>query len=162
MKNDAAKAETPEFTRKNGNVFAQLDRPDAVDLLRKSRVMSLISDVVKRRGLTQEAAAALVGVDQADVSRLANGRVGGFSLDRLMTIVDRLDIEIHFEQRRDKHGHLVVECENSSANTPTADSSAAPGGLRRDVTPFAATDRSTPRSRRSRRRPSPSRPAACR
>jgi predicted XRE-type DNA-binding protein len=114
MKNSGAKAETPEFTRKNGNVFAQLERPDADDLLRKTRVMNLINDVVKRRGLTQEAAAELAGVDQADVSRLANGRVGGFSLGRLMTIVDRLGIEIHFEQRRDKHGHLVVEARELS------------------------------------------------
>jgi predicted XRE-type DNA-binding protein len=108
MKNASAKPETHEFTRKNGHVFAQLGRPDADDLLRKTRVMNVINDVVKRRGLTQEAAAELAGVDQADVSRLANGRVSGFSLGRLMTIVDRLGIEIHFEQRRDERGHLVV------------------------------------------------------
>lgn len=108
MKNNGARPKAPEVTRKRGNVFEQLGRPEADDLLRKARVMNVINDVLKRR-LTQEAAAELAGVDQADISRLTNGRVSGFSLDRLMTIADRLGIEICFEQRRDGRGHLVVE-----------------------------------------------------
>jgi predicted XRE-type DNA-binding protein len=108
MKRGSAKART-SVTRKSGNVFAQLGRSDADDLLRKARVINVINDVLKRRRLTQDAAAELAGIDQADVSRLANGRVSRFSLDRLLTIIDRLGIEIHLEQRRDKDGHLVVE-----------------------------------------------------
>lgn len=109
MKSSSAKSKAPAVTRKAGNIFAQLGRPNADDLLRKARVTNVINDVIKRRSLTQEVAAELAGIDQADVSRLANGRISRFSLDRLLTIVDRLGIEIHFEQWRDKHGHLVVE-----------------------------------------------------
>ncbi|HTD38516.1 MAG TPA: helix-turn-helix transcriptional regulator [Candidatus Limnocylindrales bacterium] len=109
MKSSSAKRKTPEVTHKSGNVFAQLGRPDADDLLRKARVINVINSVIARRSLTQESAAQLVGVDQADISRLANGRINRFSLDRLLTIVDRLGVAIAMEQRRDADGHLVVE-----------------------------------------------------
>jgi predicted XRE-type DNA-binding protein len=109
MSSRSAKREAAEITRKAGNVFAQLGRPNADELLRKARVVNVINDVLTRRGLTQGAAAELAGVDQADISRLANGKLGRFSLDRLLTIVDRLGIEIGIEQRHDEHGHLVVE-----------------------------------------------------
>lgn len=109
MSRSSAKPEAPETIRMSGNVFAQLGRPEADELLRKARVMNVINDAIKRRHLTQGAAADIAGIDQADVSRLANGRVNRFSLDRLLTIVDRLGIEIQIEQRRDEHGHLIVE-----------------------------------------------------
>jgi predicted XRE-type DNA-binding protein len=109
MSSRSGKQEASDFTRKTGNVFAQLGRPNADELLRKARVVNVVNDVIKRRGLTQGAAAELADMDQADISRLANGKVGRFSLDRLLTIVDRLGIEIGIEQRHDEHGHLVVE-----------------------------------------------------
>jgi len=108
MKKASAK-EIPEFTRLTGNVFAQLGRPEADDLLRKSRVINVINDVITRRNLTQEAAAEAAGVDQADISRLANGKLGRFSLDRLFHIIDRLGVGIKLNQHRDDQGHLVIE-----------------------------------------------------
>jgi predicted XRE-type DNA-binding protein len=109
MKNSGAKSEKVEIVRRTGNVFAQLGRPDADDLLRRARVMNVINDAIEAQGLTQEAAAAKTGLDQADISRIANGSVGRFSLDRLLTVVDRLGLAIVLEQRRDRQGKLVVE-----------------------------------------------------
>ena len=109
MKNSSAKNDKGEVVIRSGNVFAQLGRPDADDLLRKARVMNVINDAIEARGLTQEAAAAQTGLDQADVSRIVNGSVTRFSLDRLLTVVDRLGIPIVLEQRRDRQGNLVVE-----------------------------------------------------
>jgi predicted XRE-type DNA-binding protein len=98
----------PEVTRMTGNVFAQLGRTNADDLLRRSRVMNVINKAIVERALTQEAAAKAMGIDQADVSRLSNGRVSRFSLDRLLTMVHKLGIEIDLVQRRDDKGNLVV------------------------------------------------------
>jgi hypothetical protein len=38
-----------------------------------------------------------------------NGNVTRISLDRLLTVVDRLGLAVALEQRRDRHGNLVVE-----------------------------------------------------
>ncbi len=109
MKRSSAKKENVEIVRRTGNVFAQLGLPNADDLVRRARVMSLINDAIEKQGLTQEAAAAKTGLDQADVSRIVNGSVTRFSLDRLLTVVDRLGLAVALEQRRDRQGNLVVE-----------------------------------------------------
>jgi len=126
MKNNGAKPVTPEVVEKSGSVFAQLGRADADDLLRKARVMNVINAEIKRRGLTQEAAAEVAGIDQADMSRLANGRVSRFSLDRLMAIVDRLELDISIEQRRDEDGHLAVQVRDLTAARARAGPSIEP------------------------------------
>jgi predicted XRE-type DNA-binding protein len=109
MRNSNGKPRTADVTHKPGNVFAQLGRANADDLLRRARVINVINGVIARRRLTQESAAQIAGVDQADISRLANGRVSRFSLDRLLAIVDRLGVAIALQQRRDAAGQLVVE-----------------------------------------------------
>jgi predicted XRE-type DNA-binding protein len=103
------KPKTPDVAHKTGNVFAQLGRANADDLLRRARMINVINAVIARRRLTQESAAEVAGVDQADISRLVNGRVSRFSLDRLLAIVDRLGVAIELVQRRDPGGQLVVE-----------------------------------------------------
>jgi predicted XRE-type DNA-binding protein len=118
MKSHGKKPKGADVVRKSGHVFAQLGRPDADDLIRRARVVQVINDAIVRHGLTQTAAAELAGIDQADVSRLANGRVGRFSLDRLMTIVDRLGIDVAIEQRRDAHGRLTVDVRELGRSRP--------------------------------------------
>lgn len=108
-KNTQAKVEKVKVVRRAGNIFAQLGRRDADDLLRKSRVLNVINNIIEERGLDQAGAAEALGIDQADVSRLIHGKVGRFSLERLMTLVDRLGVAIDFQQSRDKNGHLIIE-----------------------------------------------------
>lgn len=105
------KQEKIEIVRRTGNVFAQLKRPEADDLLRKSRVLSVITDVLGEMNLDQAAAAEKLGIDQADVSRLVHGKLSRFSLDRLMTLVDRLGASINLCQTRDAGGNLIVTVE---------------------------------------------------
>jgi predicted XRE-type DNA-binding protein len=109
MKKSGAKSDKTEIVRRTGNVFAQLGLPNADDLLRRARVMNVINEAIEEQGLTQEAAAAKTGLDQADISRIVNGSVTRFSLDRLLTVVDRLGMAVVLEQRRDRQGNLVVE-----------------------------------------------------
>jgi predicted XRE-type DNA-binding protein len=104
-----ANAERVEVVRRTGNVFAQLGRRDADDLIRKARVLNVINEVIEEKGLDQAAAAEAMGIDQADVSRLIHGKLTRFSLDRLMTFIDRLDVAIDFRQSRDADGHLIVK-----------------------------------------------------
>jgi prevent-host-death family protein len=84
------------FRTGSSNVFADLGLPDAEELFLKAQLMSAIDDEIRRRGLTQQKAAKLVGLKQPELSRIANGRDTGFSMDRLIEVLRRLgrDVEI--------------------------------------------------------------------
>jgi predicted XRE-type DNA-binding protein len=79
-----------EFERSTGNVFADLGLPRPEDRLIKSNLTALITKEISQRNLTQSEVGELVGLDQADVSRLLRGRVNRFSVERLFEILNRL------------------------------------------------------------------------
>jgi predicted XRE-type DNA-binding protein len=81
-------------TRGSGNVFADLGLDNPEEELLKAQLVREIRDILKRRRLTQTAAASLLGLKQPDVSALVTGRVGRFSLERLLRCVRRLDRDV--------------------------------------------------------------------
>jgi predicted XRE-type DNA-binding protein len=85
-----------EVTPSSGNVFADLNLPDADELLAKAELAAKIIDEIRRRRLTQSQAAAILGIDQPKVSALKQGKLSGFSIERLMRLLLRLgrDVEI--------------------------------------------------------------------
>jgi len=76
-----------EFTLSSGNVFADLSLPTADDLLAKAELAAKIIAEIQRRRLTQSQAAAILGIDQPKVSALKQGRLTGFSIERLMRLI---------------------------------------------------------------------------
>jgi len=90
-----------EFTPSSGNVFADLNLPNADDLLAKAELAAKIIAEIQRRRLTQSQAAAILGIDQPKVSALKQGKLTGFSIERLMRLLLRLgrDIEIRVKRR---------------------------------------------------------------
>ena len=85
-----------EFTPSSGNVSADLDLPEADDLLAKAELAAKIIAEIQRRRMTQIQAAAILGIDQPKISALKQGRLSGFSIERLMRFLLLLgrDIEI--------------------------------------------------------------------
>jgi len=85
-----------ESTRSSGNVFADLKLPDADDLLAKAELAAKIIAEIQRRRMTQTQAAAMMGIDQPKISALKQGRLSGFSIERLMRLLLLMgrDIEI--------------------------------------------------------------------
>jgi len=83
-------------TESSGNAFADLGFAEPEDELTKAQLASHIRQIIKRRRLTQVAAAALMGIDQPKVSALLNGRLANFSGERLMRLLTALgqDVEI--------------------------------------------------------------------
>jgi predicted XRE-type DNA-binding protein len=73
-----------ESTSSSGNVFADLNLPHADDLLAKAELAAKIIAEIQRRRLTQSQAAAILGIDQPKVSALKQGKLSGFSIERLM------------------------------------------------------------------------------
>jgi predicted XRE-type DNA-binding protein len=83
-------------TRGSGNVFADLGMSNPEERLAKAQLASLIDDAIRERALTQQDAAALMGIDQPKVSHLLRGRLSGFSTQRLIDFLNALgrDVEI--------------------------------------------------------------------
>ena len=99
-------------TASSGNVFADLGLPEAEEELTKAQLASHIRQVIKRRRLTQVAAAALMDIDQPKVSALFNGRLANFSSERLMRLLTALgqdvDITVRTKPRNRAHGRIRV------------------------------------------------------
>jgi predicted XRE-type DNA-binding protein len=100
------------ITESSGNVFADLGVAEPEEELAKAQLSSHIRDTIKRRRLTQIQAAHLIGLDQPKVSALMNGRLAGFSSDRLMRFLAALgqDVEIVVKSRSRgrERGHIRV------------------------------------------------------
>ena len=78
----------------SGNVFADLGYPDAEEHQTKAKLVSMISKLMERRGLTQKDVARKLGIDQPKISAMLRGRFRGFSVYRLMGFVADLGIEV--------------------------------------------------------------------
>ena len=79
-----------EHTRGSGNVFADLNLPDVDERMLKAQLAVQIRRFIEEKGWTQTKAAEAVGLDQPKVSHLLRGRLAGFSVDRLLSILNRL------------------------------------------------------------------------
>ena len=84
----------PRFTGISGNVFADLGLPDAGTRLVKAELARRIALEIEERMLTQREAAEILGIDQPKVSAIARGRLKELSLDRLLTFLGRLGLDV--------------------------------------------------------------------
>jgi predicted XRE-type DNA-binding protein len=80
----------------SGNVFADLGLANSEELLIKAELVRQISNLIDAESLTQTEAAKILGIDQPKVSALLNGRLSGFSTERLFRFLNALgsDVEI--------------------------------------------------------------------
>jgi len=80
----------------SGNIFADLGLPDAEDMLLKSTIVIELRRLIEERSLSQTAAAKLIGINQADLSKILRGRFRGYSEARLMRMLTAFsqDVEI--------------------------------------------------------------------
>jgi len=111
-KRAARETKSIPVTEGSGNVFADLGVAAPEEELTKAQLASHIRHTIKRRRLTQIQAGHLMGLDQPKVSALMNGRLAGFSSDRLMRFLAALgqDVEIvvKVRSRRRTRGQIRV------------------------------------------------------
>lgn len=91
--------ELPEHEVSSGNVFADAGLPDAEVHLVKAQLVSRLDDIIRARGLTQSAAAQLLGIAQPDLSKILRGRFRGYSVERLMRFLTAFDQDVTIEVR---------------------------------------------------------------
>ena len=99
-------------TASSGNVFADMGLAEPEVELTKAQLASHIRQIIRRRRLTQVAAASLLGIDQPKVSALLNGRLANFSSERLMRLLTALgqdvDITVRTKPRDQTNGRIRV------------------------------------------------------
>jgi predicted XRE-type DNA-binding protein len=83
-----------ELIRGSGNVFRDLGLPDPELEQLRAIVAAQIIKTLDACGLTVRRAGDLTGIAAANFSRIRRARLDRFSVDRLMTILDRLDQEV--------------------------------------------------------------------
>ena len=94
----------------SGNVFADLELPDAAELDTKVRLAVAINRLLSARRLTQAEAAAALSINQPKVSALKHYKLEGYSVERLMGFLTALgsDIEIRIRPPKRSPGRIRV------------------------------------------------------
>ena len=88
-----------EVVRGSGNVFRDFGRASAdVDQM-KAVLAAEIIKMLDREKLSVRAAHARTGIAAADFSRIRNADLGRFTVDRLMSIINRLGSRVEVKVR---------------------------------------------------------------
>ena len=86
-----------ELVRGSGNVFADFGMPYPEQRQLRAILAASIIKTLDAEKLTVRAAEAKTGIAAADFSRIRNVKLGRFTIDRLMTILDRLGCEVQVD-----------------------------------------------------------------
>src|ERR1700680_4380260 len=104
------KTQKLEVVLGSGNVFRDLGHKNADGEQFKAILAAEIIKALDREGLSVRAARGRTGIAAADLSRIRNENLGRFTVDRLMSIINRLGsrVEVKVRVRRaDTSAHAV-------------------------------------------------------
>ncbi len=93
-----------EVVRGSGNVFRDLGHKNSDAEQFKAILAAEIIKALDREGLSVRSAQGRTGIAAADFSRIRNADPGRFTVDRLMSIINRLGsrVEVKIKVRRAK------------------------------------------------------------
>ena len=104
---------TDEFdlVRGSGNVYADLGIPNPEQRQLRAILAAEIIKTLDTDNLTVRAAEKITGVAAADFSRLRQAKLKGFTIDRLMTILERLnrDVQVQVSVLPRRSGRLQLQ-----------------------------------------------------
>ena len=98
----AKREEDGRVEHSRGNVFADLGLPNPEEHLVKATIALAIAQAIRKRGLTQEQAGAILGLAQPKVSDMIRGELEKFTIDRLMRYMRKLDYDVTILIRDDQ------------------------------------------------------------
>ena len=80
----------------SGSVYEQLGYKDYQEMETKATLVIEISSAIKKKKITQTAAAEILGISQPKLSGLLSGRFRGYSVERLIHFLNELgkDVDI--------------------------------------------------------------------
>jgi len=96
------------------NVFADLGftEEEAAGLKLKSCLFMSLQEAIKNSGKKQTDVAAIIGTDQAKVSKILNGKLDEFSIERIAEFMQKLGYDIHIgtcPAPADRQGTVVMD-----------------------------------------------------
>ena len=96
------KGQKMEVVRGSGNVFRDLGHANADVEQFKAILAAEIIKALDREGLSVRGAQGRTGIAAADFSRIRNAELGRFTVDRLISIINRLGsrVEVKVKIRR--------------------------------------------------------------
>ena len=83
-----------ELVHGSGNVFRDFGYPDADIQQTKALLAARIIRVLNEEGLSTRKAEARTGVSHADFTRIRNAQLSRFTIDRLMTVLNKLGQQV--------------------------------------------------------------------
>jgi predicted XRE-type DNA-binding protein len=92
----------------SGNVFADIGMPNPEEALAKAEIARRINHILADRKLSQVEAGKVLGIPQPRVSDLARGRLGKFSLEKLIDFAKRLGDDVEIRMRPSRTPRLKV------------------------------------------------------
>jgi len=106
-----------ELIRGSGNVFRDFGRPNANLEQARAILAAEIIRTLDERHLSTREAEKLTGVSHSEFSRIRNARLERFTLDRMISILGKLDEDVEVNVTFRLRPHLVHEESNSVAST---------------------------------------------
>jgi predicted XRE-type DNA-binding protein len=91
--------ERPEIIKGSGNVYRDLNVKDADVRQLKAILAAEIIKTLDKRALTVRKAQSLTGIDAGDFSRIRNADFRRMSVERLMTIINKLGSRVEVKIR---------------------------------------------------------------
>ena len=84
-------SEELEIIRGSGNPYRDFGWPDAEARQMRAELAAEIIRELRERRLSQRQATEITGLAQPDISRINNADLKGFTIDRLVTVLNRLN-----------------------------------------------------------------------
>lgn len=99
-----------EYTISSGNIFKDLGFPNPDEELAKVKLASKINRLIADKGMTQKEAAEFLGISRSKMTELYNGRLKGFTIDLLFSLLGKLDhhIEIRVSPKSEMTETITV------------------------------------------------------
>ena len=92
-----------QLVRGSDNPFRDVGLPDADTKLLKADLSGKIMDILDKKGWSQRQASKQTGIDQADICRIRNADLKGFTIDRLVKILNNLNHKVEVTVRPIRH-----------------------------------------------------------
>lgn len=86
----------------SGNVFSDLNVVEADQMQLKAQLALAISDILQRKELTQQQAAAMLGMTQPKLSNMLRGQFRGISEAKMLECLVRLGRDINIVVGKEK------------------------------------------------------------
>ena len=98
-----------DFVKSSGNVFADMGLEDADELAIRAQLGHAVRTILEETPRKQRDIAALLKVDQAEISKLMNGKYHLFSEGRLLGFLNRLDRKVILRVEPRQKGERALE-----------------------------------------------------